>query len=164
MNARADNGRPARKRRLTSKRHPKGQVRADINVTPLVDVVLVLLIIFMVVTPMIGRGVSVQLPITTNHDKKNDDNKDIIVSISQAGEVFVNADKVPTDHLTAAIEAERRRTPDKGVFLKADHRIDYGQAREAMEAIHRAGVEDVQLGTDEKHEAAAGAAPAGGGG
>ncbi|HEX3695626.1 MAG TPA: biopolymer transporter ExbD [Polyangia bacterium] len=163
MNAGPANGRPSRRRRLTTKRHPKGQVRADINVTPLVDVVLVLLIIFMVVTPMIGRGISVQLPITTNHDKKNDDNKDIIVSISQAGEVFVNADKVPADHLTAAIEAERRRAPDKGIFLKADHRIDYGQAREAMEAIHRAGVEDVQLGTDEKHEAAAGAAAAGGG-
>src|SRR5579872_1653450 len=145
------------RRRLQNKRHPKGQVRADINVTPLVDVVLVLLIIFMVVTPMIARGVNVELPITTNHDKKNDDNRDIIVSINQAGEVFVNADKVPAEGLTAAVTAERRRTPDKGVFLKADHRIDYGVAREAMEAIHRAGVEDVQLGTDEKHEAASGA-------
>ncbi len=149
--------RPApRKRRLTSKRHPKGQVRADINVTPLVDVVLVLLIIFMVVTPMIARGVSVELPVTANHDKKNDDNRDIIVSINKNGELFVNADKVPADRLTATITAERRRTPDKGVFLKADHRIDYGQAREAMEAIHLAGVEDVQLGTDERPAAGGG--------
>ena len=163
MNVAPASGRePPRRRRLTTKRHPKGRVRADINVTPLVDVVLVLLIIFMVVTPMIARGVSVQLPVTSHHDKKNDDNKDIIVSISQAGEVFINADKVPPGRLTAAIEAERRRTPDKGVFLKADTRIDYGQAREAMEAIHRAGVEDVQLGTDDKREAAPGA-PAGGG-
>jgi biopolymer transport protein TolR len=143
---------PGRRRRLSTKRHPKGLVRADINVTPLVDVVLVLLIIFMVVTPMIARGVSVQLPITANHDKKNDDNKDIIVSINQAGDVYVNADKIAADRLTAAVEAERRRTPDKGVFLKADHRIDYGRARAAMQAIHRAGVEDVQLGTDEKRQ------------
>ena len=147
---------PRRRRRLTSKRHPKGLVRADINVTPLVDVVLVLLIIFLVVTPMIARGVSVDLPITANHDKKNDDNRDIIVSVNKSGEIFVNADKVPADRLTAAVAAERRRTPDKGVFLKADHRIDYGQAREAMEAIHQAGVEDVQLGTDEKPPASGG--------
>ena len=142
------------RRRLHNKSHPKFLVRADINVTPLVDVVLVLLIIFMVVTPMIGRGVSVQLPITTHHDKKNDDNRDIIVSINQAGDLFVNADQVPLERLGAAVESERRRTPDKGIFLKADHRIDYGRAREALEAIHRAGVEDIQLGTDEKHEGA----------
>ena len=137
-------------RRLVSKRRPKGQVRAEINITPLADVVLVLLIIFMVITPMIVRGVSVDLPITTHHDKKNDDNKDLIVSINASGDVYVNADKVSLEKLTAAVAEERRRFPDKGVFLKADHRIRYGTARAAMEAIHRAGVEDVQIGTDEQ--------------
>jgi biopolymer transport protein TolR len=135
--------------RLTVKRTPKGQVRAEINVTPLVDVVLVLLIIFMVITPMIVRGVSVDLPITRHHDKKNDDNKDLIVSINAAGDLYLNADKIPAGGLETAIQEERRRHPDKGVFLKADHRIKYGVARAAMEAIHRAGVEDVQLGTEE---------------
>jgi len=66
---------PARRRRLRAKPHPKGRVRVEINVTPLVDVVLVLLIIFMVITPMIVRGVSVDLPVTSHHDRKNDDNK-----------------------------------------------------------------------------------------
>ena len=66
---------------------------AEINVTPLVDVVLVLLIIFMVITPMIVRGVSVDLPVTANHDRKNDDNKDLIVSINSSGDVYVNADR-----------------------------------------------------------------------
>src|SRR4029079_10183436 len=66
------------RRGLATKPRPKGQVRAEINVTPLVDVVLVLLIIFMVITPMIVRGVSVDLPVTANHDRKNDDNKDLI--------------------------------------------------------------------------------------
>ena len=141
------------RRRLTIKRHPKGQVRAEINVTPLVDVVLVLLIIFMVITPMIVRGVSVDLPITSHHDKKNDDNKDLIVSINAAGDIYVNADKIPADGLETAVAEERRRHPDKGVFLKADHRIRYGVARAAMEAIHRAGIEDVQLGTDEQRPA-----------
>ena len=144
---------PARRRRsLTVKRHPKGRVRAEINVTPLVDVTLVLLIIFMVVTPMIVRGVSVDLPVTSHHDRKNDDNKDVIVSINASGDVYLNADKVPLSGLGAAVAEERRRYPDKGVFVKADRRIQYGTAREVMESIHRAGVEDVQLGTEEQKE------------
>ena len=72
-----------------------------------------------------------------------------IVSINASGDVYLDADKVASDKLTAAVQEERRRHPDKGVFLKADHRIRYGVARAAMEAIHRAGVEDVQIGTDE---------------
>jgi biopolymer transport protein TolR len=135
---------------LATKRRPKGQVRAEINVTPLVDVVLVLLIIFMVITPMIVRGVSVDLPITSHHDRKPDDSKDLIVSINASGDVYVNADKVPVEQLTASIQEVRRRYPDKAIFVKADHRIRYGTARVAMEAIHKAGVEDVQIGTDEQ--------------
>jgi biopolymer transport protein ExbD/biopolymer transport protein TolR len=131
-------------------------MRADINVTPLVDVVLVLLIIFMVITPMIVRGVSVELPITSHHDRKPDDNKDVVVSINQNGDIYLNADKVPVERLTASVEEERRRHPEKGIFLKADHRIRYGAARAAMEAIHRAGVEDVQIGTDEQRPGRAG--------
>ena len=140
------------RRRLSVKRTPKGQVRAEINVTPLVDVVLVLLIIFMVITPMIVRGVSVDLPVTSHHDRKNDDNKDLIVSINASGDLYVNADTIAIEKLTASVQEERRRHPDKGVFLKADHRIKYGVARSAMEAIHRAGIEDVQLGTEEPKE------------
>ncbi len=129
-------------------------MRAEINVTPLVDVVLVLLIIFMVITPMIARGVAVELPVTSHHDKKNDDNKDLIVSVTAEGDIYLGADKIPLERLTSAVQDERRRNPDKGIFLKADHRARYGAARKAMEAVHRAGVEDVQIGTDEKVEAA----------
>jgi len=145
-------GEAPRPRRLASKRHAKGGVRAEINVTPLVDVVLVLLIIFMVITPMIARGVAVELPVTANHDKKADDNKDLVVSVTAEGDVYLGADKIPIDRLTTAVREERRRNPDKGVFLKADERARYGAARRTMEAIHRAGVEDVQIGTDEKKE------------
>jgi biopolymer transport protein TolR len=144
-------GEPPPRRRLVAKRHAKGTgMKAEINVTPLVDVVLVLLIIFMVITPMIARGVAVELPITSHHDQKNDDNKDLIVSVTAEGDVYLNADKIPIERLTAAVQDERRRTPDKGIFLKADHRARYGAARRTMEAIHRAGVEDIQIGTDEK--------------
>ena len=136
--------------RIVSRSRPKGRVRAEINVTPLVDVVLVLLIIFMVITPMIVRGVSVELPITSHHDSKNDDNKDLFVSINAAGDIYVNADKVSLGKLGAAVAEERRRSPDRGIFLKADARIRYGTARAAMEAIHRAGIEDIQIATEEK--------------
>jgi biopolymer transport protein ExbD len=143
-----------------SKPHVKGLVKAEINVTPLVDVVLVLLIIFMVVTPMIARGVDVQLPVTSHHAKKNDDNRDIVVSITREGTVYVGADRTPIDKLGDAVAQEKRRYPSKGVFLKADERLDYGQARRVMDAIHTAGVEDVQLGTDEAASGtSAGAAP-----
>jgi len=148
---------PHPRRRLVSKRHAKGGVKAEINVTPLVDVVLVLLIIFMVITPMIARGVAVELPITAHHDKKADDNKDLVVSVTAAGEIFLGADKIPLERLTTAVQEERRRSPDKGIFLKADHRARYGAARTAMEAIHRAGVEDVQIGTEENSAKQAGA-------
>jgi biopolymer transport protein TolR len=151
--------RGGRRFRAAGKPHVKGQVKAEINVTPLVDVVLVLLIIFMVVTPMIVRGVHVDLPVTRYHAKKNDDNKDIVVSITREGAVYVNADRVPVEKLGVAVQEEKRRYPDKGVFLKADQRLDYGQARRVMDAIHGAGVEDVQLGTE---EAGAGPDQAGG--
>jgi biopolymer transport protein TolR len=141
---------PHPRRRLVSKRHAKGAIKAEINVTPLVDVVLVLLIIFMVITPMIARGVAVELPVTVHHDKKSDDNKDLIVSVTAGGDVYLGADKITVERLTAAIVEQRRRTPDKGIFLKADYRARYGVARATMEAIHRAGVEDIQIGTDDK--------------
>ena len=88
--------------------------------------------------------------------KKNDDNRDIVVSITREGTVYVGADRTPIDKLGDAVAQEKRRYPGKGVFLKADERLDYGQARRVMDAIHGAGVEDVQLGTD---EATSGGAP-----
>jgi biopolymer transport protein TolR len=143
-----------RRFRPRAKPRVRGQVRAEINVTPLVDVVLVLLIIFMVVTPMIARGVDVKLPVTTHHSKKTDDNRDIVVSIALSGAVdgavYVGADLVPLDRLGVTIQEEKRRYPDKAIFLKADERLEYGQARRVMDAIHGAGIEDVQLGTDEE--------------
>ena len=141
---------------LASKHRPKGQVRAEINVTPLVDVVLVLLIIFMVITPMIVRGVSVDLPITSHHDRKNDDNKDLIVSINASGDVYVNADKVAIDKLTAVGPGRAAPLPRQGRSSSRPTTASATAPRApTMEAIHRAGVEDVQIGTDEQKPATA---------
>ncbi len=128
----------------------KPQVKAEINVTPLVDVVLVLLIIFMVVTPLIASGIAVDLPRTANHARKPDDGKDIIVSITREERVYVGRNLVPRpEDLGAVLTAERRRFPDKSVFLKGDSRAPYGAVRVALQSMHEAKIDDVVLGTEE---------------
>jgi biopolymer transport protein ExbD len=125
-------------------------VKADINVTPLVDVVLVLLIIFMVVTPMIASGVAVDLPRTANHSRKADDGKDIIVSIAQDGRVYVGTQPLPrAEDLGRVVVAERRKAPSKTVFLKGDLRAHYGAVRRAMQSLHDVNIQDIVLGTEE---------------
>lgn len=129
---------------------PRPEVKADINVTPLVDVVLVLLIIFMVVTPLIASGVAVDLPKTAHHLRKPDDGKDIIVAVTADKRMFVGAKRMNrVAELASAVAAERRRTPEKAIFLKADARAPYGVVREVMEALHQADINDVVLGTEE---------------
>jgi biopolymer transport protein ExbD len=149
-------------RRAAPKQRARGVIKADINVTPLVDVVLVLLIIFMVVTPMLSKGVNVDLPVTQHHDKRTDDNRDVVVAMTHLGEIYVGSAQVPLERVGEAIADERRRHPDKGIFLKGDARLDYGQARRLMEAIHRGGIEQIQLGTEEssKESPTQGAGPA----
>jgi biopolymer transport protein TolR len=132
-----------------TKPRKKSAVVGDINVTPLVDVVLVLLIIFMVVTPMIASGVAVDLPKTVNHFKKPDDGKDIIISVTKEKAVYMMANAIKKDDLTRRIEEERRKHPEKTIFVKGDSRTTYGAVREVMELVHKAGIEDVMLGTED---------------
>jgi biopolymer transport protein ExbD len=126
------------------------QVRADINVTPLVDVVLVLLIIFMVVTPLIASGVAVDLPRTAHHARKPDDGKDIIVSITADKRFYVGTARLDqVEELAQKVIAEKRRTPEKNIFLKADAKAPYGAVRTVMQALHDGDLQDVILGTEE---------------
>ena len=131
------------------KKHPKGQVKGDINVTPLVDVVLVLLIIFMVVTPMISGGTPVDLPRTANHSKKPDDGKDIIISVTKGKQIYMSGRMVGIKDLSRLVEDEKRRFPEKTIYVKGDSLTTYGAVREVMEAVNKTGVEDVMLGTEE---------------
>ncbi|HLV67012.1 MAG TPA: biopolymer transporter ExbD [Polyangiaceae bacterium] len=126
-------------------------VKSDINVTPLVDVVLVLLIIFMVVTPLIASGVAVDLPRTLHHSRKPDDGKDIIISITQDKRLYVGSTRVAkVEDLGRTVSNERRRYPDKTIFLKADARAPFGAVRQAMDALQKADIEDVVIGTEER--------------
>jgi biopolymer transport protein TolR len=138
-----------RKHLREGKKHSKGKINSDINVTPLVDVVLVLLIIFMVVTPMISGGVQVDLPRTANHAKKPDDGKDIIISVTKGKQVYVAGRPIAVKELPRFIEEEKRRFPEKTIYLKGDSMATYGTVREVMEMINKTGVEDVMLGTEE---------------
>jgi biopolymer transport protein TolR len=128
-----------------------GEVKADINVTPLVDVVLVLLIIFMVVTPMIAAGVAVDLPRTAHHAKKPDDGKDIIVSVTQDARMFIGSNRVNrAEDVGRAVSAEMRKFPGKSIFLKGDARAPFGAVRKVMDSLHEQEIEDVTLGTEER--------------
>jgi len=128
----------------------KPPIRAEINVTPLVDVVLVLLIIFMVVTPLIASGVAVDLPRTAHHARKPDHGKDIIVSITKEERVYIGRVQVPRlEDVGTAMIAERRKSPDKSVFLKGDSRAPYGAVRQVLAQLHDAKIDDVVLGTEE---------------
>jgi biopolymer transport protein TolR len=126
------------------------EVRSDINVTPLVDVVLVLLIIFMVVTPMIASGVAVDLPKTLHHSRKPDDGKDIVVAVTRDARMYVGATKVELSELAGRVVAERRRAPEKTIFLKGDARAPFGAVKRVMQTLHEADIEDIVVATEER--------------
>ena len=119
------------------------EVKGDINVTPLVDVCLVLLIIFMVVTPMLQSGVDVLLPSGAHAEKKPGQEGDLIISIKPDGTVFVGQDWIPDRDLDKYITAEHQKDPNRNVMLKADKRINYGKVRMVMKAANTAGFTQV---------------------
>ncbi len=123
-------------------------VQGDINVTPLVDVCLVLLIIFMVVTPMLQSGVDVLLPAGPHSAKKPGDKSDLTVSIKADGTVFVGKDWIPDKDLLRYLEAEYARDPARAVMLKADKRINFGKVRMVMKAANDARFTQVAILTE----------------
>src|SRR5215203_3993097 len=99
------------------------EVRSDINVTPLVDVCLVLLIIFMVVTPMLQKGVPVNLPVTTNPEKTTDSDKQLQISVKDDGSVYVGPNVVRKDQVESLLKEIYERTPDREVAVKGDRLV-----------------------------------------
>ena len=128
----------------------KSGVRSDINITPLVDVVLVLLIIFMVVTPMLQRGKSVELPKARNAVQNKSQGPDpLFVSVTADGKTYIESDKRPAtpeelvDAMRAAV-AEGKR-----VMIKADVNTEYGAVRPVIERAAKAKLKGVQLAAEE---------------
>src|SRR6186997_1800412 len=125
-------------------------IRSEINVTPLVDVCLVLLIIFMVVTPMLQQGVDVTLPDTTDPAKMPEGGKQLSIAIRQDGSVYVGQQWVPKESLLSALKDIYNQTPDKNVVIKADKRIQYKDVREVMQMVNRAGFPGAGIETHKK--------------
>ncbi len=125
----------------------KGMV-SDINVTPLVDVMLVLLIIFMVTAPMMTQGVDVKLPESSAPAIPSDDER-LVVTVTQDRKIFINDNEIELNQLESKLGAiTQNRQEHKGVFLRADEKIPYGFVMEVMGNIRQAGIDQIGMVTD----------------
>ena len=122
-----------------------GGLNASINVTPLVDVMLVLLIIMMVITPMLQQGISVRLPLATNTVPKPDTQEQTTVAIGSGGEIYVNAKPIRGSELAAKLTEILENKKDKLVFIRADQEARYSDVMDAMDQLRTAQIEDVAL-------------------
>ena len=118
---------------------------SDINVTPLVDVCLVLLIIFMVVTPMLQKGVPVNLPVTEDPEKTPDTEKQLQISLKADGSVYVGPNVVRKDQVESLLKDIQGRTPDREVAVKGDRQVKYGDVIDVLKACRDVGFNDVGL-------------------
>jgi len=146
-----------------AKRDEGSKVNSNINVTPMVDVMLVLLIIFMVITPMLQKGVSVDMARVNNPAPMPDADKEdaLLISVMRDGKIYFGSDRVEADQLTQKVKDRLANKVDKRVFIKSDARARYGNVVEVVDNVRSAGVDDVGLLTEQrKTGAAAQTAPA----
>jgi len=120
-------------------------LNSSINVTPFVDVCLVLLIIFMVVTPMLQKGVPVVLPKTINPEKTPDTERQLQISIKEDGTVFIGSNARRLEEVEAELKDIFERTPDREIAVKGDSRVKYGEILMVLRACREAGFENVGL-------------------
>jgi biopolymer transport protein TolR len=123
----------------------------DINVTPLVDVMLVLLIIFMVTAPLIQSGVKVDLPRAQAQPMEHAEEK-LVLKITRDRQIFLGDTKIPPDQLETKLASNARVQKDKEVYLQADRSLPYGLVVQIMAAARRAGVESLGMITEEEKE------------
>jgi biopolymer transport protein ExbD len=128
----------------------QGGLKADINVTPLVDVMLVLLIIMMLVAPMLQKGVDVKLPTAANTVDKPETQGQTVVAIAADRRVFLNTVQVRPDDLTQRVAEIFENKAEKIIIIKADEDVEYGAVMSTMDALRAAGVEDMGLITEKK--------------
>jgi biopolymer transport protein ExbD len=127
----------------------KGGVKADINVTPLVDVMLVLLIIVMLVAPMLQNQVQVQMPEATNTKDKPDTADQTVVHVDSRSKLYVNGKEFTSQSEVAArLKEALERATDRTVYLKGDREAPYGAIMSMMDALREAGIESVRLITE----------------
>src|SRR4029453_6546094 len=132
----------------------KGGVKSDINVTPLCDVMLVLLIIMMIVAPLLQQGVSVKLPVAENTSDKPETQGQTVIAISKDKLIYVNAKPVTEQELATRISELLENEKEKVVLIKADEEVEYGAVMGTMDQLRQAGIEDIGLIVDRKKGAA----------
>jgi biopolymer transport protein ExbD len=133
-----------------------GGVKSDINVTPLVDVMLVLLIIMMIVAPLLQQGVAVTLPRATNSVEKPETQEQTVVTIAANKQVYVNAVEVQGSNLQRRINEILETRTDKIVIIKADEDVEYSAVMDTMDELRAAGIEDMGLITERRTQAQGG--------
>ncbi len=124
----------------------RGKYVSQINVTPLVDVMLVLLVIFMVTAPIIQQGVEVSLPKVSAAALPGKEQQ-FVVSITRDGDIYLNDTRLSADELSDKLAAISKERPDRQVFIRADEEVAYGKVIATMAAIKQAGIENVGMVT-----------------
>ena len=120
---------------------------SQINVVPLVDVMLVLLVIFMVTAPILQQGVSIELP-QAKAGALSGEEEQLVVTVDKKGTIFLNDNVIALADLEAKLEAVMRLKPDKQVFLRADRSVPYGEVVQVMAAVKGAGVQSLGMITE----------------
>jgi biopolymer transport protein TolR len=128
----------------------KGGIKSDINVTPLVDVMLVLLIIMMIVAPLLQKGADVKLPLAAYSADKPETQDQTVVAIDSLGKFYVNALPVTSDSLISRVQTALEDKKEKIVYLKGDKDANYGAIMDAMDAFRKAQIENIALITERK--------------
>jgi biopolymer transport protein TolR len=128
----------------------KGGVKSDINVTPLVDVMLVLLIIMMLVAPMLQQGVAVRLPTAANTTDKPETQEQTVLAISKDKSFYLNAKPVTEGEMATRLNEILENKKEKVVLIKADEEVEYSAVMTAMDQLRNAGIEDIGLITERK--------------
>jgi biopolymer transport protein TolR len=138
-----------------AKRNEGAKISSEINVTPMVDVMLVLLIIFMVVTPMLQKGVSVDYAKVNNPEQMPDADKEdaLLVSITRDNKVYFGSEQIQVDNLTQKVKDRLANKQDKRVYVKADMRTRFGEFVQVVDGVRAAGVDDLGLLTEQRKTA-----------
>jgi biopolymer transport protein TolR len=129
-----------------------GGIKSDINVTPLVDVMLVLLIIMMIVAPLLQQGVPVTLPLAANSSEKPETQDQTVVTIDRNKDVYLNAKPVAAGQLENRIKEVLEDKSDKIVIIKADEEAPYSAVMDTMDELRHAGIEDMGLITETRRK------------
>jgi len=141
---------------VAGRRYRRRPVMAEINVTPMVDVMLVLLIIFMVSAPLLTVGVPLDLP-QTQAKSLDQDKEPLTVSVNQGGQVYLQNTEIAVEELVAKLKAitEARGGAEERIFVRGDRQVDYGTVMKVMGRISAAGFRRVALVTESEQQASA---------